>query len=60
MGWVDSHCHVSPLWYEPVESLLFPMDRFGVEHAVLVQMFGQTDNDYLYECPRRYQGGSRR
>jgi L-fuconolactonase len=43
---VDSHVHVSTVWYEPVESLLFQMDRHGVEKAVLIQMFGQTDNRY--------------
>ncbi len=35
---VDSHCHISPVWYEPVESLLFQMDRNDVAHAVLIQM----------------------
>ena len=39
---VDSHCHVSPVWYEPVESLLFHLDRNGVELAVLIQMNGQA------------------
>lgn len=51
---VDSHCHVSPLWYEPIESLLFQMDCHGVERAVLVQMLGQFDNSYLLECVQRY------
>ncbi len=53
---VDSHCHVSPVWYEPVESLLFQMERHGVEHAVLIQMQGQFDNDYQFECVRRFPG----
>ena len=53
---VDSHCHVSLSWYEPVESLLFQMDRHGVAHAVLIQMQGQFDNSYLFECVRRYPG----
>ncbi len=43
---VDSHCHVSPVWYEPVETLLFQMDRNEVAQAVLVQMLGQYDNAY--------------
>ena len=30
---VDTHSHVSPYWYEPVESLLFQMDRHGVQSA---------------------------
>jgi L-fuconolactonase len=51
---VDSHCHVSEVWYEPVESLLFQMDRAGVERAVLVQMTGQPDNGYQFEAVRRF------
>ena len=53
---VDSHCHVSPTWYEPVESLLFQMDRNGVEHAILIQMMGQANNAYQTECVRKYPG----
>jgi len=53
---VDSHCHVSLSWYEPVETLLFQMERYGVSHAVLVQMQGQTNNEYQFECARRYPG----
>jgi L-fuconolactonase len=53
---VDSHCHVSPAWYEPVESLLDQMDRNGVSHAVLIQMNGQVHNDYLFDCLRRFPG----
>jgi L-fuconolactonase len=51
---VDTHCHVAPIWYEPVESLLFQMDRCGVDQAILVQMQGQYDNTYLLECVRDY------
>lgn len=51
---VDTHCHVSPFWYEPVESLVSQMDRNGVEKAVLIQMLGQYDNEYQFECERRY------
>jgi L-fuconolactonase len=51
---VDTHCHVSPYWYEPVESLLYQMDRYGVEQALLVQYMGQYDNGYQAECVRRY------
>jgi L-fuconolactonase len=53
---VDSHCHVSLSWYEPVETLLFQMERYGVSHAVLVQMQGQMNNDYQFACVRRYPG----
>lgn len=41
---VDSHCHVSARWYEPVETLLFQMDRCEVGRAVLIQLLGGTDN----------------
>jgi L-fuconolactonase len=53
---VDSHCHVSLSWYEPVELLLFQMERNGVDHAVLIQMQGQYDNSYQRECARRFPG----
>jgi L-fuconolactonase len=52
----DAHCHASLAWYEPVETLLFQMERYGVSHAVLVQMQGQTNNDYQFDCVRRYPG----
>jgi L-fuconolactonase len=51
---VDTHCHAAPGWYEPVESLLFQMDRNGVDHALLVQINGQTNNEYQFECVGRY------
>lgn len=56
MNIVDGHCHVSPYWYEPVESLLFQMDRNDVEQAVLIQYMGQYDNGYQAECVARYPG----
>lgn len=56
MPTIDSHCHVSPLWYEPVETLLYQMDRNGVDGAVLIQLLGQTDNAYQQDCLRRYPG----
>ncbi len=51
---VDTHCHVSTLWYEPVESLLRQMDRNAVEKAVLVQMGGQYDNSYQFDCVQEH------
>jgi L-fuconolactonase len=51
---VDAHTHASPIWFEPLEPLLFQMDRLGVQRAVLVQIQGQTDNAYQMECVRRY------
>ncbi|MEX3812350.1 amidohydrolase [Paraburkholderia sp. BR13439] len=53
---VDSHAHVSPHWYEPVETLLDQMNEYGVGHAVLTQMIGQTDNRYQQECVKRFPG----
>jgi len=53
---VDGHCHVSDIWYEPVETLLFEMDRARVERAVLVQLLGQFDNAYQQDCLTRYPG----
>ena len=51
---VDSQCHASPMWFEPIDSLLFQMDRHGVERAVLVQMLGQYDNAYQLACVRSH------
>ena len=53
---VDSHCHVSPTWYEPVETLLHQMNQSGVENAILIQMMGQSNNAYQTECLRRFPG----
>ena len=53
---VDTHCHVSLVYYEPVEVLLFQMDRAGVDHAVLIQMREEYDNEYQFECVHRYPG----
>jgi len=53
---VDTHCHVSPYWYEPVESLLYHMDQNEVAHAVLVQYMGQFNYAYQVECIRRFPG----
>lgn len=51
---IDTHCHASPVWFEPVELLLFQMDRNDVDKAVLIQHRGQYDNRYLLECEQRF------
>jgi L-fuconolactonase len=51
---VDSHCHVAAIWYEPVETLLFQMDRTGVGLGVLIQILGQYDNSYQQDCCSRF------
>jgi L-fuconolactonase len=51
---VDSHCHASLVWYEPVESLIHEMDRNGVERAALIQIRGEADNEYQFECVGRF------
>jgi L-fuconolactonase len=53
---VDSHCHASPVWFEPVETLLSQMQRNGISQAVLVQVLGQFDNTYLEQCVQRHPG----
>jgi L-fuconolactonase len=53
---VDTHCHAGTTKYEPIEVLLFEMERNGVEKAVLIQHMGNTDNRYLLECARHYPG----
>jgi len=51
---IDAHCHVSNIWYEPVEALLWQMDRNGVERAVLTQLLGQFDNSYQADAVTRF------
>ncbi|MBI2858990.1 MAG: amidohydrolase family protein [Chloroflexi bacterium] len=53
---VDTHCHASPYWHEPVESLLFHMNMNRVDKATLIQYLGQYDNQYMLECERRFPG----
>lgn len=53
---IDTHCHSSPYWFEPVEVLVAEMDRAGVEKATLVQFRGVFDNTYEIECVKRYPG----
>jgi L-fuconolactonase len=51
---VDTHVHISPVWFEPVESLLYHMDQNDVAQAVLLQIYGQYNNEYLFSCARRF------
>lgn len=51
---IDSHCHISPHWYEEVDALLYHMDRNNVEKAILTQLMGQYNNSYQAECVARY------
>jgi L-fuconolactonase len=55
---VDTHCHVSAHWYEPVETLLYQMTTNRVDKAVLIQISNVRtyDNSYLIECLRRFPG----
>ncbi len=53
---VDTHCHATPYWYEPVEILVKQMELNGVDKAVLIQIIGWFDNTYPLECIRRYPG----
>lgn len=48
--------HVSPVWYQTVESLIPEMERAGVRHGVLCQMHGQYDNAYQFAVVDRYPG----
>lgn len=56
MTLIDAHCHASPLWFEPVEPLVFQMDANGVAKGVLTQVLGQFDNGYQEECLARFPG----
>ena len=51
---VDTHCHTGIHKYEPVEALLFHMERAQVDKGVLIQHAGETDNSYHVECLKAY------
>jgi L-fuconolactonase len=53
---IDTHCHASASWFEPIEVLLFQMDRNAVDKAVLIQHRGEYDNAYFLECARVNSG----
>ncbi len=53
---VDAHCHAGLDWMEPIEALLFEMDRNAVDRAVLTQFVRLFDHTYLLDCVRRYPG----
>lgn len=53
---VDTHCHVSPYWLEPIGCLLQQMERAQVEHAVLTCTMYSADSQYEEECLRRFPG----
>ena len=44
---VDTHCHIGLHKYEPLESLLFQMERCAVQRAVFIQYMGNPDNGYI-------------
>ena len=53
---IDTHCHASASWFEPIEVLLFQMDRNAVDKAVLIQHRGEYDNSYFLECAKANPG----
>ena len=50
---IDTHCHAGLNWFEPIENLIFQMDKNFIDKAVLIQHKGSTNN-YLYECFNRF------
>ena len=44
---LDTHCHASHNWFEPIETLEFVMGQNDVDGAVLIQHGGTYDNGYL-------------
>lgn len=51
---IDTHCHASLGWFEPIETLVYQMDTFSVDKAVLVQHRGEFDNSYLLDSARAH------
>ena len=56
MTTVDTHCHIGLHKYEPVESLIYHMERTGVDKAVFIQYMGNADNSYILECLEKHPG----
>ena len=53
---VDTHCHIGILKYEPLESLVYMMEKNGVDKAVFIQYMGNTDNSYLIDSMATHLG----
>lgn len=53
---IDTHCHAGLFKYEPIESLLFHMERNQVDKAVLIQYMGNSDNGYMLNCMIAHPG----
>ena len=53
---VDTHCHIGLHKYEPVEALLFHMERAGVDQAVFIQYLGNSDNRYIVDVMDAHPG----
>lgn len=53
---IDTHCHIGLHKYEPVEALLFHMQRAGVAQAVFIQYMGNSDNQYLLDAMAAHPG----
>ncbi len=53
---VDTHCHIGLHKYEPVEALLFHMQRAEVEQAVFIQYAGNFDNGYIVDSMAAHPG----
>ena len=51
---IDTHCHASPYWFEPIEVMIHQMELNSVEKSLLVQFFGVYDNDYLIQQAETY------
>ena len=53
---VDTHCHVGLHKYEPLDALLFHLERAQVAQAVFIQYMGNYDNSYMLECMAVHPG----
>ena len=56
MNIVDTHCHAGTSWFEPIDVLVYQMDKNRVDHGVLIQHRGMYDSTYLLACMKRYPG----
>lgn len=53
---IDTHCHACVRKWEPLDVLLFHMERSGIDKAVLIQYKWNHDNSYIVDAIANHRG----
>jgi len=51
---IDTHCHAGENWFEPIESLIYQMERNNITKAILIQHGGYFNHKYLFKASSNY------